>query len=151
MKPLSKLRAVARLRGITGINRADLIQKLLAYVHTAIASCLLALQHSVTPFSFCNICVQAFSPAHHLKEDSFLLYVQPVLASSFSPCRYHGGASVSSSSYSAPAASYSGSSYSSPAATPSNLEGLPLSELRALAKARGLRGDTRKELIKLLS
>ncbi|CAI6003194.1 unnamed protein product [Closterium sp. NIES-65] len=88
-KPMSKLRAVARMRGVSGTTRAELVAGLLAY---------------------------------------------------------HGGASAAG----APASAVQGFAQDKPEIV-GQLESLALSELRALAKARGVRGDTRKELIKLLT
>ncbi|CAI5467030.1 unnamed protein product [Closterium sp. Yama58-4] len=88
-KPMSKLRAVARMRGVVGTTRAELVAGLLAY---------------------------------------------------------HSKAGVAG----APASAVQAAAQDKPEIV-GQLESLALSELRALAKARGVRGDTRKELIKLLT
>jgi len=74
-----------------------------------------------------------------------------ILLFSVAPCS-SGGASSSFSSYSSSSSSsYASAPAASPALDTATLERKSLSELRAMARIRGVRGDTKAELVKLLS
>ncbi|CAI5474316.1 unnamed protein product [Closterium sp. Yama58-4] len=166
-KPMSKLRAVARMRGVVGTTRAELVAGLLAYhskagVAGAPAAAVQAAaqdkpeivgQLESLPLSE----LRALAKARGVRGDTRAELIKlltgsaaPKAAAPAAPAYTNGSAVSSSSSYTP---SYSAPASSSAPSLPSAsvLATKSLAQLRAIAAQRGIRGNTKQELVKALS
>ncbi|CAI7745593.1 unnamed protein product [Closterium sp. NIES-54] len=166
-KPMSKLRAVARMRGVSGTTRAELVAGLLAF-HGG-ASAVGASPSAVQGFaqdkpeivgqleSLALSELRALAKARGVRGDTRKELIK-LLTGSAAPkaaaaASYTNGSAVASSSYSSSTPSYSAPVSSSAPSLPSAsvLATKSLAQLRAIAAQRGIRGNTKQELVKALT
>eukprot|EP00475_Leptophrys_vorax_P022434 TRINITY_DN30586_c0_g1_i2.p1 TRINITY_DN30586_c0_g1~~TRINITY_DN30586_c0_g1_i2.p1 ORF type:complete len:360 (+),score=18.06 TRINITY_DN30586_c0_g1_i2:108-1187(+) len=159
VKPLSKLRAVARMRGVTGNTRAELIKGLLRYHSGGLSRTASKAEASVLAQDRSTIADQldalslsqlrAMAKERGLRGDTrkeLIKLLTNAPGSAAAPSYTNGAASSSYASYSSPAASAPSARLDS-----RDLMTKSMAQLRAIAAQRGIRGNTKQELVKALS
>lgn len=160
VKPMSKLRAVARMRGVFGTTRAELVKGLLAHhgsglsVGASVGAA--AALHEDRPEIVGQLESLPFSELRALAKErgvrgdnrkeliKQLTNAPQVKAAAPAAPAYTNGSSTTFTSY--------GPAYTSAVALSSReLATKSMAQLRAIASQRGIRGNTKQELVKALS
>ncbi|GJP52998.1 hypothetical protein CLOM_g15076 [Closterium sp. NIES-68] len=162
VKPMSKLRAVARMRGVVGNTRAELVAGLLAFHSKSGAAGAQAAAQDKPEIvgqleSLALSELRALAKARGVRGDTrkelikLLTGTDAPKAAAPAAVSYTNGSAVASSSHSSPSYSAPASYSASTRPNARDLATKSLAQLRAIAAQRGIRGNTKQELVKALT